>query len=204
MPNSVSPPLPAYQSNQVTRSSFATSIGGSIKEQTVVWLVGFLIGILTHFSSKITESIRVAINSADLGSQNYEQLAMDLSEFIFQAELIEEFINKGWTTKKSLEPLILEYNASVSKLRRREYVYLSWSDRYWSKDRTDTLQDIMASVKQFDERIHALNDEFEKVIIVAHQKKVDPTIGKQAVERAHPFLHNLRMRSRKLRIDLLD
>lgn len=107
MPNSVSPPFPAYQSNQVTRSSFATSIGGSIKEQTVVWLVGFLIGILTHFSSKITESIRVAINSADLGSQNYEQLAMDLSEFIFQAELIEEFINKGWTTKKSLEPLIL-------------------------------------------------------------------------------------------------
>ena len=203
MSNSVLPSSPSDQSNQVASSTLAKSIAISIKEQAIVWLVGFIIGILSLFSSKVTESIRFAINSADLGSKNYEQLAMDLSDFIFHAELIEEFIKHDWTTEKSLKPLVMEYNSSVSQLRKREYVYLAWSDRYWGKDRTETLQEIMASVKQFDTQIHTLNDEFQKVFFLDDSgKKVDPTLGKQAIELAHPFLDKVRTRTEKLLIDL--
>jgi len=91
----------------------------SIKSQTATWLVGFLIARLTLFSTKITENIKLALNRADLVSKYYEELAVNLSEYRFQAELAVEFVERGWTTAYTLETLFKEYNEAITKLRQK-------------------------------------------------------------------------------------
>lgn len=68
---------------------------GSLKSQTATWSVGLLIALLSIFSTKITENVRLALNRADFASKYYEELASDLSEYRFQAELMVEFVERG-------------------------------------------------------------------------------------------------------------
>jgi hypothetical protein len=69
-------------------ASWARSIVQSFKSQTATWVVGFLIAIISVFSSKIVENIKFAINKEDLRSKYYEELVSDVSEFRFESELL--------------------------------------------------------------------------------------------------------------------
>jgi hypothetical protein len=90
---------------------------------------------------------------------------VDLSEFIFAAELTVEFVENGWTTADSLMPMLKEYNDAITKIRKKEYVYWSWVGRYWGEDKVLEFSKIAEAIKEFDQAIHSLNDEFEQVNI---------------------------------------
>jgi len=105
--------------------SWIKSIGDSLKAQAATWFAGFVISILAVFSSTITEYIKTALNNADLRTKYYEEFATNLSEFVFDAEVIVEFIDKGWTDAKAMTPLVKKYNKSIDNVRKKEYVYLS-------------------------------------------------------------------------------
>lgn len=182
--------------------SMISSMISSFRSQAATLFVAFIIGLLTLFSSKITESVKYALNSADLHSKYYEELSMDLSEFVFQAELTTEVVENGWTTTEILVPLIKDYGDSITKLRKKEYVYLSWIQRFWKEDKLADLLRAFEAVKKFDKEIHALNDEFELVNILKTHKKVDPIRGKQVAVRLGPALSNLQRQSKELLIGL--
>ena len=173
-----------------------------LKAQAGAWFVGFVISVLAIFSSKITEYIKFALNSADLRSKYYEELAVNLSDYNFEAELTVEFLDKGWTTAATMSPLMNQYNDSITELRKKEYVYLSWMNRYWGKAKVSELEGAYAAAKTFDTAIHSLNDEFEAVNITKSKQKVDPEKAKQAMTQLRPALANLQERSKKLLMDL--
>jgi hypothetical protein len=166
------------------------SLKGSFKTQTAIWLVGFIIALLTVFSSKITEDIRLALNRADLASKYYEELASDLSEYRFQAELTVEFIERGWTKAEALKTLVSDYNEAITKLRKKEWVYQSWMRRYWGAQQVDAFVQCMDAVRAFDRDVHDLNDEIESVVDKKKQN-FDKKTAAAAVDRLKPALKKL-------------
>lgn len=141
--NPTAPTSPETNPNTATR----TTLLGSLKTQAATWFVGVVISILAIFSSEITEYVKVALNSADFRSQYYNELAVNLSEFNFDAELVVEYLDKGWTEAEAMTPLLTDYNASITNLRKKEYVYLSWVGRYWGKPKISELSAAYDAIK---------------------------------------------------------
>src|SRR5262245_56398718 len=92
----------------------------SLKTQTATWLAAFLIGLPTLLSGQITESVKLALNRADLRTRQHEELAKDVSEYIFWAELNVEFVENGWTTKETMAELVGKYNLAITDVRKNE------------------------------------------------------------------------------------
>jgi hypothetical protein len=175
-----------------TKPSWLQGLVLSLKTQTATWLVAFLIGILALFSGRITESVKFALNRADLRTKQYEDLATEISAYIFYAELTTEFIEHGWTTKKSMTDLITAYNTSITSLRKKEFVYAAWVKKYWGAAQLSKFDAFMKSVAEFDKAIHLLNDEFEKVNITGTQDRINPDRAKEALKQLKPAATKLR------------
>ena len=75
-----------------TNPTWWQGLTSSLKTQTATWLVAFLISILGLFSGKLTESIKFGLNRADLRTNQYDELATEISQYIFSAELTTKFI----------------------------------------------------------------------------------------------------------------
>jgi len=177
-------------------------LGTSLKTQTATWLVAFLIGIFGFFSGRITESVKFALNRADLRTKQYEELAIEISQYIFSAELNTEFIENNRTTKTTLTELVTEYNTSITTLRKKEFVYVAWIQKYRGKKESTKFDDFMITVREFDKAIHSLNDEFEKVNITGEADKVDPERAKEALKLLQPPAKKLREQGRAFLVSL--
>ncbi len=172
--------------------SWLDAVKSSLKSQIATWFVGLLIVLLTSFSSKLTESIKFALNRADSRTRQYEELATEVSQYIFTAELTVEFIENDWTTKESLTERIKEYNQSITTLRKKEFVYLAWIQKYWDKKQVIQYEDFMKSVRVFDSAIHSLNDEFEAVNITRAKQRVDRKRAEEALKLMKPAVERMR------------
>ncbi len=174
----------------------------SLKTQTATWFVGLVIAMLGLFSARITESVKFALNRADLRTTQYEELATEVSQYICIAELNTEFIEYEWTNRRSLTGLISEYNESISTLRKKEYVYLAWIQKFWGEGEVARFEEFMNAVREFDSAIHSLNDQFEAVNITEKQEKVDPERAKEALELLIPAVESVRKNGRRLLLSL--
>lgn len=168
------------------------TIKESLKSQGATWFVGLIIAIVTLFSSQLIESIKFALNRADLRTRQYEELATEVSQYIFAAELTVEFIENDWTTKKSMDERITEYNQSITTLRKKEFVYLAWVRKYWSREEENQYEKFMQSLRAFDSAIHSLNDEIEAVSITESKKKIDRKRAEEALKVMKPAVENMR------------
>jgi hypothetical protein len=123
---------------------------------------------------------------------SYEELESEVSGYIFAAELTVEFIEKDWTTKQSLTKLIIDYNQSITTLRKKEFVYLAWIRKYWGREKVIQYEKFMQSVRAFDSAIHSLNDEFEAVSITGSKQKVDRKRAEEALKVMKPAVESVR------------
>jgi hypothetical protein len=179
-------------------SGLWTAIETSFRTQLATWIVAFLIGILGLFSSSITERIKFALNRANLRTTQYEELASETSSYIFSTELMAEFLEKGWTTKPTMTELLKDYNASITTLRRKEFVYSSWIRRFWGPDKVAVFKSFMSTVREFDAELHSLNNEFEKVNITGTQTKISDKAAADAVNHMKPTIEKLHARALEL------
>ncbi len=173
------------------------SIKESLKTQAATWFVGLLVAVMGIFASQLTESIKSAMNKADLRTSQHEELASEISAYIFFAELNVEFIKEGWTTKTSLTLLLTGYNTSVTALRKKEFVYLAWLRKYWGSEEVESFAELMTAVREFDSALHTLNGEFESVNITASKAKVDQKLAAEALERMEPAAQKMRKLGRE-------
>jgi len=171
--------------------------------QLATWFVGVIIALLGVFSSKLVECAKFALNKAELRSKNYEEFSTDLSEFVFAAELNKEFLEKNWTTRDTLVDLATTYNNSITKLRKKDYVYLSWIKRYWGSDSATLYLQTFDTIREYDQAIHSLNDEFEAVNIKKTQEKVSPDRAAAAATAMNAIVQKLRNQTDELLTKLL-
>jgi hypothetical protein len=59
-------PQPEAEARPEAATGWIKSVADSLKSQTGTWFAGFVISVLALFSSRITEDIKFALNSADL------------------------------------------------------------------------------------------------------------------------------------------
>ena len=159
-------------------------------------LVTTVVGILTALSGYIVEHVKGALNRADLRIERYQTLSTDLSSHVFSVELNQEFFENNWTTEPALRPLVEEYNASITKLRRNEYVYYQWLARYWGAGAVQEFEQIMVVVKSLDKMIHSLNDQFELINITKTQPKMDEARASKVALEMRPLVEELRAKSK--------
>src|SRR5258705_4222474 len=96
------------------------------------WLITSFISLLTIFSDKLLERIRFSLNRANARIKYYEELAKDLSSYIFYAEIyLERFERNEDDDPEDLGNIADAINSSMTKLRTYEYVYKSWISKYW-------------------------------------------------------------------------
>jgi hypothetical protein len=176
--------------------SWLDTIKSSFTTQTATWFVGVAITILGIFSARITEAIKFALNRADLRTSQQEELSAEISQYIFSAELNTEFVGKGWTTKQTMSDLLREYNQSITTIRRKEFVYSAWVEKYWGRKQAGLYDTFMNSAREFDNAIHSLNDEFEAVNILESKKKIDSKVAEESLKLMRPAVENLRKNGR--------
>jgi hypothetical protein len=118
-----------------------------------------MVALLTIFSDKILERIRFRLNRVDLRTKYFEELATDLSTYLFYAEIFHERYQKGWATDpEDLARIGDAINGAITTLRQKEYVYRAWVRKYWGSAKVEQLTQVMAAVKSADDAIHAFND----------------------------------------------
>ena len=123
------------------------------------WLAATTIALLTVFSDKILERIRFRLNRADLRTKYFEQLAIDLSTYLFYSELFHERYQKGWADDlEDLAGIGGAINGAVTTLREKEYVYRAWVRKYWGRAKVEQFAEVMATLKSVDDAVHAFND----------------------------------------------
>jgi|SRR6185436_1793401 len=133
------------------------------KEHFGTWLTTLIVGLLTVFSDKIIERVRLGINRANLRIKYFEELAIDLSTYVFWAEVYLERFEKGWDEDPDdLKAVGGELNLAMITLRKKEFVYKSWVNRYWKEKDKSEFINLFESVKEVDNVSHAFNEQGEE------------------------------------------
>lgn len=128
----------------------------------ILWtgLATITIALVTVFSDKIIERIRLALNRANLRIKQYEEMAQSIGEFVFLVELEYEFRLKGWDqpgVDSSWKEIDDQYKVAIKKVRRNEFVYRSWVNKFWGEKRLEEFDEIMKLViDEVDPAIHGL------------------------------------------------
>jgi hypothetical protein len=135
----------------------------SLADQAGTWFVGFVLALLGLFSARIVEAVKFALNRADLRTKYYEELAIDLSNFVFVVDrLTKVYYGSTWASDEDKSAIAAEYNLAMSGICRKEYVYLSWLKRYWSQRGASAFIAIMAKIRAVDAVLIRLNEESTK------------------------------------------
>ncbi|HKM86399.1 MAG TPA: hypothetical protein VJW96_09340 [Terriglobales bacterium] len=144
-----------------------------ISDNIGAWLAATVVALMTVFSDKLLERIRFKLNRADLRTKYFEELAMDLSSYIFFAELFCERHQRKWANDPDdMGAIGGEVNEAVTILRKKEYVYRSWIRKYWDEARLKQFAEVMGAVKSVEDALHAFNDgggEEEKTTVLARK-----------------------------------
>jgi len=129
-------------------------------------LAAIVIGLIAVFSDKLIGRIRLALNRADMRVEQYEKMALTLGEFVFLVQLEYEYRYNRWDAPGKDPSWTLiddQYKDAINKVRKNEFVYRSWVNKYWDKNQLQEFDRIMKLIiENVDPAIHALKDENEQ------------------------------------------
>lgn len=139
----------------------------SLADQAGTWFVGVVLALLGIFSGKLVETVKFALNRADLRTKYYQQLARDLSRFVFAVNRLHYvYYGTEWDEDEGQGAIAEMYNESMNELCSQEYVYMSWLNRFWTKKMLEAFAATMQRVREVD----------AVVIRLGHAEKTkDPT-----------------------------
>jgi hypothetical protein len=130
-----------------------------IRDNVGAWIAATIVTLLTVFSDKILGRIRFRLNRADLRTKYFEKLAIDLSTYLFYAELYHERRQKRWANDPDdMDAIGREINGAITTLREKEYVYRAWVRKYWGSAAVEQFAEVIAALKSADDAVHAFND----------------------------------------------
>jgi hypothetical protein len=122
------------------------------------WGVPLIGGLVAVFFSPLVENIKLRLNRADMRAKQFEEFATDLSSFIYYAKVVNYIYIEGLENPANVQSLTEGYNAAILALRKKEYVYRSWAERYWSKSDYPRFRAVMSAVDGVDSAMLSYND----------------------------------------------
>jgi hypothetical protein len=140
-------------------ADWTTHLLHSLADQAGTWFVGVVLALLGLFSGKLVETVKFALNRADLRAKYYEQLALDLSGLVFLVDrLAKVYYGAEWANDDDKGAIAVAYNDAMNKICSEEYVYLSWLQRYWNKRMVDAFGATMKQIREVDTVVIRLNE----------------------------------------------
>jgi hypothetical protein len=127
-------------------------------KEVAKWGVPIAGGLVAVFFSPLIDNIKLRLNRADIRAKQFEEFATDLSCFIYYAKVINYVQKEGLTDPTPLNALTESYNEAILALRKKEYVYRSWAERYWSKVDYPRFKAVMAAIDGVDRAMLVFND----------------------------------------------
>lgn len=138
------------------------------------WLFPFLVIFIALFFTPALESIRLRLNRVDISTRQFEEFAIDLSDFVFRAQRFDEYYRQGWTDPADIDPIIDEYYQAISKLRSKELVYQYWDQTYWKESQRALFQRALAVIREVDREIRSFGDkEVDNVHLARLETEID-------------------------------
>lgn len=123
-------------------------IAESLKE-AIKLAVPAIGAFLLIFIGPVVERLRVRVNAADSRAKQFEEFATDLSTFIFHAKVLCIFARQGVDAAQMNTEIGL-YGEAITVLRKKEYVYLSWAERYWTTDEYPLFRNVLQALADVD------------------------------------------------------
>jgi hypothetical protein len=161
----------------------------SLEDQTATWFVGVVLALLGVFSGRLVETVKFALNRADLRTKYYEQLAVDLSSFVFAVNrLTKVYYGSSWASDEDKSAIAAAYNETMVKLCSQEYVYLSWLQHYWNEKAVKAFERVMEQVRNLDSVLIAMNEGTDKTAASANLENAYAALR----SAAHELLVNTR------------
>jgi hypothetical protein len=135
-------------------------IANSLADQAGIWFVSLVVGLLGVFSARLVGKVKFALNRADLRTKYYEELATELSTFIFAVDrLVKVYYKASWLTDADKTAMSAEYDQAMNKISRKEYVYLSWLHHYyWGNKTRKAFALTMGAIRDVDSTLIALGE----------------------------------------------
>jgi hypothetical protein len=165
-------------------SDFLAQLAHSFANQAGIWFVGVILALLGVFSGKLVETIKFALNKADIRTKYYEELASDISQLVFIIDrLVNVYYGQPWTgdeddedekddEKKSKGAIAEEYNRLMNLVSGKEFVYLSWLQRYWNTKQVEEFTRLMEKVRSVDATMIAMNEGLDREKGIAELKSL--------------------------------
>jgi hypothetical protein len=140
-------------------SDWLIHLSHSLTDQAGTWFVGLVLALLGVFSGRLVETVKFALNRADLRTKYYEQMATEISHFVFIVDrLTRVYYGSSWASEDDKSAIATEYNDLMNKISREEYVYLSWLRRYWRKSKSNSFMLTMDKIRDVDTALIHLNE----------------------------------------------
>jgi len=138
--------------------AWSSSLLQSFSNQAGTWFVGVVIAILSIFSGRITESIKFRLNRANLRTKYYEEIATQISHFIFIVDRIIKVFHTSWVDDSGRQAISGEYDSVTNSIRRKEYVYRSWVKKYWGVNQAASFSKVLEKIGKIDAELLRLNE----------------------------------------------
>jgi hypothetical protein len=135
-------------------------------------LIALLTAAFTPISDAIVSRIKNAINRSELQFERLKSISSELSDYLFEAENINEMFERGIASKSTLQELANSYNRSVTTIRTREYLYIATIQKFWGNSLALKYESVVADIKTLDKAIHQANRELERLLADATGDKL--------------------------------
>ena len=131
----------------------------SLANQTATWFVGFVLSLLGIFSARLAAAIKFALNRADARAKYYEEMAIDISHFVFTIDrIVKVYYGGTWASDDDKSAIAAEYNEVMNAISRKEFVYRSWVKRFWNKNMANAFDLTMEKIRDVDSLLRLINE----------------------------------------------
>jgi hypothetical protein len=152
-----------HSTARMSMSDWLAHLLRSLADQAGTWFVGIILALLGAFSGRLVETIKFSLNRADLRTKYYEQMALEISQFVFIVDRLSKvYYGSNWASAEDNDIIANEYNEVMHEISRKEYVYLSWLQHYWGKGMTDAFVVTMERIRAVDAILIRLNERGDK------------------------------------------
>ena len=141
-------------------------------DQAGTWFIGVVLTFLGIFSGRLVEAVKFALNRADLRAKYFEQMAIDISAFVFAIDRYTKVYYSNWLNEEGKSAIAEEYDETMNKLCRMEFVYLAWLQRYWDNRKAEEFTVTMNLVRAIDLAIIHVNEDESKKGRMDHVKEI--------------------------------
>jgi len=140
-------------------------------------LLTAIVTLLTVFSNTLTERVKFGLDRADLRQAKFAKLSDDLSIYLFDCELEQEYLEEGVSRIDLYNSAGQELNNSITELRKTEYSNRAIIATYWNADEAQEFEGMMDDIKALDLVLHELNTPPQDGFTPEFEKKVSADIG---------------------------